>query len=107
MVDAVRGYLDAEGLTPRNFYYEKFAGAVSPVQGRKAPIAAADVDDAFDLRLALELGAVQLTMGRLSGEQLIAFRRLAEATATFVSGGALPRRGALRRGQSRVPSVSD
>ncbi|MFV0262341.1 MAG: cytochrome P450 [Kluyvera sp.] len=26
-------------------------------------------------------------MGRLSGEQLIAFRRLAEATATFVSGG--------------------
>ncbi|MEX3021751.1 cytochrome P450 [Kluyvera sp. STS39-E] len=48
--------------------------------------ALADIDDAFDLRLALELGAVQLTMGRLSGEQLTIFRRLAEATATHVSG---------------------
>ncbi|MFH7826682.1 cytochrome P450 [Kluyvera chengduensis] len=44
------------------------------------------MDDAFDLRLALELGAVQLTMGRLSGEQLTTFRRLADATAAFVTG---------------------
>ena len=35
---------------------------------------------------ALELGAVQLTIGRLSGEQLTTFRHLADATAAFVSG---------------------
>lgn len=88
MVDAVRSYLDREGLTPRHFYYEKFAGAAAaPVAADdEPPIASADVDDAFDLRLALELGAVQLTMGRLSGEQLTTFRRLADATAEFVSG---------------------
>lgn len=86
MVDAVRSYLDAEALTPRNFYYEKFAGAGQEAPNVVPPLAAADVDDAFDLRLALELGAVQLTMGRLSGEQLTTFRRLADATAAFVSG---------------------
>ncbi|WP_269432216.1 cytochrome P450 [Kluyvera genomosp. 1] len=57
-----------------------------PAEPTRIPLALVDVDNAFDLRLALELGAVQLTMGRLSGEQLIAFRRLAEATAAFVSG---------------------
>lgn len=86
MVDAVRRYLDDEGLTPRNFYYEKFAGSVQATPNKEAAIAASEVDEAFDLRLALELGAVQLTMGRLSGEQLTTFRRLAEATAAFVSG---------------------
>lgn len=87
MVDAVRDYLQAQGLTPRNFYYEKFAGSsVAPPSPAEKPLAPLDVDNAFDLRLALELGAVQLTMGRLSGEQLTTFRRLAEATAAFVSG---------------------
>lgn len=86
MVDAVRSYLDNAGVMPRNFYYEKFAGATQAVQSGELHLAAADVDDAFDLRLALELGAVQLTMGRLSGEQLTTFRHLADATAAFVSG---------------------
>ncbi|MGU3782414.1 benzoate 1,2-dioxygenase electron transfer component BenC [Burkholderia metallica] len=86
MVDAVRDFLVAEGLTPRNFYYEKFAGTGLVVQTGEEHIAPVDVDEAFDLRMALELGAAQLTMGRLSSEQLIAFRRLAEATAPFVSG---------------------
>jgi NAD(P)H-flavin reductase/ferredoxin len=86
MVDAVRDFLSSEGLTPRNFYYEKFAGTGLVVQTGEEHIAPVDVDEAFDLRMALELGAAQLTMGRLSSEQLIAFRQLAEATARYVSG---------------------
>jgi cytochrome P450 len=86
MVDAVRNYLSSEALTPRNFYYEKFAGSGLVVQTGEEHIAPVDVDEAFDLRMALELGAAQLTMGRLSSEQLITFRQLAEATAPFVSG---------------------
>lgn len=86
MVDAVRDFLSSEGLTPRNFYYEKFAGTGLVVQTGEEHIAPVDVDEAFDLRMALELGAAQLTMGRLSSEQLILFRQLAEATAPFVSG---------------------
>ncbi|SAL01171.1 oxidoreductase FAD/NAD(P)-binding subunit [Caballeronia pedi] len=86
MVDAVRDFLSSEGLTPRNFYYEKFAGTGLVVQTGEERIAPVDVDEAFDLRMALELGAAQLTMGRLSSEQLIVFRQLAEATAPFVSG---------------------
>lgn len=86
MVDAVRDYLSFEGLTPRNFYYEKFSGTGLVVQTAEERIAPVDVDEAFDLRMALELGAAQLTMGRLSSEQLIRFRQLAEATAPFVSG---------------------
>ncbi|MEI5997053.1 cytochrome P450 [Paraburkholderia bengalensis] len=86
MVDAVRTFLLSEGLTPRNFYYEKFAGTGLVVQTGDERIAPVDVDEAFDLRMALELGAAQLTMGRLSSAQLIDFRQLAEATASFVSG---------------------
>lgn len=86
MVEAVRDWLAAEGVKPRNFYYEKFAGAGQVVQTGEEHIAPEDVDDTFDLRLALELGAVQLTMGRMSGTQLLEFRRLADATAPFVVG---------------------
>jgi len=86
MVDAVRDALSSRGLTPQNFYYEKFSGTGVVVQTGVERIAPADVDDAFDLRMALELGAAQMTIGRLSGEQLIAFRKLAEATAPYVSG---------------------
>lgn len=86
MVDAVRSFLSEQGLTPRNFYYEKFAGSGFVVQTGEEHIAPADVDDAFDLRMALELGAAQMTIGRLSSEQLISFRQLAEATAPYVAG---------------------
>jgi Cytochrome P450 len=86
MVEAVRSWLTTQGLMARNFYYEKFAGAGQVVQTGEEHIAPADVDDTFDLRLALELGAVQLTMGRLSGAQLLEFRALADATAPYVSG---------------------
>ena len=45
------------------------------------------MDEAFDARMAIELGAVQLTVGKLSAEQLAEFRRLAEATAPAVAEG--------------------
>lgn len=86
MVEAVRDFLGREGLMPRNFYYEKFAGTGLVVQTGEEHIAPVDVDDAFDVRLALELGAAQLTMGRLSSEQLIAYRKLADETAKYVAG---------------------
>lgn len=86
MVDAVRSFLKAEGLMPRNFYYEKFAGSGLVVQTGEEHIAPVDVDEAFELRLALELGAAQLVMGRLTGEQLMAYRKLADTTGLHVSG---------------------
>jgi cytochrome P450/NAD(P)H-flavin reductase len=86
MVDAVRDFLAARGLTPRNFYYEKFAGTGLVVQTGEEHIAPVDLDEAFDLRMALELGAAQLTMGRLSSGQLTRLRQLAEASAPFVAG---------------------
>ena len=46
-------------------------------------------DDAFDARLAIELGAAQLTVGNLSAEQLADFRALAEATRPELVDGQL------------------
>ncbi len=86
MVEAVRSWLTEQGLIARNFYYEKFAGSGLVIQTGEEHIDPANVDDAFDLRMALELGAVQLTMGRLSAAQLITMRQLAEATGRFVEG---------------------
>jgi benzoate/toluate 1,2-dioxygenase reductase component len=47
----------------------------------------ADVDEAFDIRMALELGAAQLTVGRVSEEQIGEYRRLAEAAEAHVGDG--------------------
>ena len=43
-------------------------------------------DAAFDARMALELGALELTIGRLSHEQLTGYRMLAAATLRYVDG---------------------
>jgi benzoate/toluate 1,2-dioxygenase reductase subunit len=50
-------------------------------------VKAVDSDQAFDTRMALELGAAQLVLGKLSAEQLAEFRRLAEATGQYVKDG--------------------
>jgi flavin reductase (DIM6/NTAB) family NADH-FMN oxidoreductase RutF/DNA-binding GntR family transcriptional regulator len=52
-----------------------------------APLDAATSDDVNDAKLAMELGAADLTVGRLTQEQLSEFRRLAEATTPLISGG--------------------
>ena len=87
MVDAVRSFLTTQHVTPQNFYYEKFSDTGLVIQTGEERLKPIDVDEAFDTRMALELGAAQLTMGRLSGEQLAKFRRLAEATAPLIVGG--------------------
>ncbi|MGY1682906.1 benzoate 1,2-dioxygenase electron transfer component BenC [Geodermatophilus sp. SYSU D01176] len=43
-------------------------------------------DAVFDARRALELGAFELTIGRLTHQQLVGYRVLAEATVPYVEG---------------------
>jgi benzoate/toluate 1,2-dioxygenase reductase component len=43
-------------------------------------------DALFDAREALELGALELTLGRVSSQQLTGYRLLAEATLPYVAG---------------------
>ena len=51
------------------------------------PLDVATSDDAHDATLAIELGAADLTIGRLDDAQLAEFRRLAESTGRHVAGG--------------------
>jgi benzoate/toluate 1,2-dioxygenase reductase subunit len=46
----------------------------------------AESDEQFDARMALELGVLELTIGRLTPEQLVEFRILAEASGASVEG---------------------
>ncbi|KAA0976080.1 FCD domain-containing protein [Paeniglutamicibacter gangotriensis] len=103
MVEGVRRHLEAEGIKPQNFYFEKFALAVLPdasaapaAEAAAAPVAAAPLEAPaalpayeigeehatfeaqFDARMALELAIVELTMGKLTPEQLVEFKVLAE-----------------------------
>jgi benzoate/toluate 1,2-dioxygenase reductase subunit len=103
MVESVRDHLKAEGIAAAGFYYEKFAltGAESVTVEVSEPVAAdpastvgyeigeehpavAESDAQFDARMALELGAVELTVGRLSPEQLAEYRILAEASSPSI-----------------------
>ena len=52
---------------------------------RRVHVKAVDSDEAFDARMALELGAAQLVVGKLSAEQLAEYRQLAEATGASTS----------------------
>jgi flavin reductase (DIM6/NTAB) family NADH-FMN oxidoreductase RutF/DNA-binding GntR family transcriptional regulator len=84
------------GLSPTSVYYALTRlvgdGLVARDQERGhvvTPLDAATSDDANDAKLAIELGAADLTVGRLTGDQLAEFRRLAEATVPLVAGGRL------------------
>jgi benzoate/toluate 1,2-dioxygenase reductase subunit len=87
MVDAVRTWLESQGIAPLNFYFEKFSGTGLVTETGSIHLKAADVDEAFDARMALELGAAQLVVGRLSDEQTAEYRRLAEAAEAHVGDG--------------------
>ena len=65
MVDAVRSFLTAQSAAAANFYYEKFSGTGLVVETGAEQLKPVESDEAFDARMALELGAVQLTVGRL------------------------------------------
>jgi DNA-binding GntR family transcriptional regulator len=51
------------------------------------PVDAAASDDAHDAKLAIELGAADLTVGKLTEEQLAEFSRLAKATGSHIAAG--------------------
>jgi NAD(P)H-flavin reductase/ferredoxin len=87
MVDAVRKYLADQGITPLSFYFEKFSGTGVVSQIGEFHLKVGESDEAFDARMALELGAAQLLVGHLTPDQLAEYRRLAEATAPFVKEG--------------------
>jgi benzoate/toluate 1,2-dioxygenase reductase subunit len=84
MVEAVRNYFKQQGVTPQNFYYEKFTdtGMVTETGAEHLTVAASD--EAFDARLALELGAASLVIGKLTADQLAAYQQLAEATVPYI-----------------------
>lgn len=84
MVDAVRQWLESQGIAPLNFYFEKFTGTGLVTETGSVHLKVADVAEAFDARMALELGAAQLVVGRLSEEQVAEYRRLAEATEQYI-----------------------
>ncbi|MGH7291863.1 MAG: SDR family NAD(P)-dependent oxidoreductase, partial [Myxococcota bacterium] len=48
--------------------------------------AVAESDSLFEARQALELGALELTLGRLNSRQLAGYRLLADATVPYVNG---------------------
>jgi len=53
------------------------------------PLDVTTSDDANDAKLAIELGVADLTVGRLTKEQLAEFRRLAQSTVDLVEDGRL------------------
>ena len=65
MVDAVRKYLADQGIEPASFDYEKFSGSGVVSEIGESHVKAVDSDEAFDTRMALELGAAQLIVGGL------------------------------------------
>lgn len=119
MVNAVSSWMDKEGIAPANFYFERFAPKETTGGDAEtgAPVAAEDVaekgdqitaaesvsslatgrlefsasDSAahLDARMGLELAITELTMGRLSEEQLSRFEALARATADLVEDGSV------------------
>lgn len=87
MVDAVRQWLEGNGIAPLNFYFEKFSGTGLVTETGSIHIKVTDVDEAFDARMALELGAAQLTVGKLSPEQIAEYRSRAEAAEQHLGDG--------------------
>jgi len=87
MVDAVRSFLSDQGITPANFYYEKFSGTGVVSEIGESHVKVVDSDEAFDARMALELGAAQLVINQLSSDQLAQYRQLAEATGQHIKEG--------------------
>ena len=106
MVDAVRTYLSDQGITPANFYYEKFSGTGVVSEIGESHVKVVDSDEAFDARMALELGAAQLVIGRLTPDQLLEYRRLAEATGTHIKDGRFRRPGRFPRRRTPTSTCS-
>jgi len=90
----VESLADRISASPSSVYYAltRLVGdnliARDPARGHVVrPVDAAASDDAHDAKLAIELGAAELTVGKLTGEQLAEFAQLAEATGSHISAG--------------------
>ena len=70
MVDAVRDYFKQQGMAPQNFYYEKFSNTGLVTETGEEHLTVAASDEAFDAKLALELGVASLVLGKLTADQL-------------------------------------
>lgn len=67
--------------------YKPVVGSQGYQIGEEHP-ALHESDALFEARAALELGAVELTLGRMSSQQLSGYRLLAESTLPYVAGEA-------------------
>jgi NAD(P)H-flavin reductase len=97
MVDAVRDYFKQQGVAPQNFYYEKFSNTGLVTETGEEHLTVEASDEAFDAKLALELGAASLVLGKLTADQLAEYRRLAEATVPYIQEGQFTDVDAFRR----------
>jgi flavin reductase (DIM6/NTAB) family NADH-FMN oxidoreductase RutF/DNA-binding FadR family transcriptional regulator len=82
------------GAPPSSVYYAltRLVGDNLVIRDHKRghvvrPVDVTSSDDAHDARLIIELGAADLTVGRLRPDQLDEFHRLAEATAAHITDG--------------------
>lgn len=126
MVNAVSSWLDAEGVQPANFYFERFAPkektggdaetgapvsadtvaaegeqisgaeAVSSMQTGRLQFGAADTAAHLDARAGLETAVVQLMISKITEEQLNNWERLATDVDSTVADGV------VRHGQEFV-----
>lgn len=117
MVNAVEAWFKDEGITPANFYFERFAPkaatdgdeetgapvseeviaeqggkitasqAVSTMETGRLSFTTEDSMAHLDARMGLELAVSELMIGKLSEEQLKHFRRLAEETHGYLGTG--------------------
>lgn len=115
MVEAVRKHLTDQENPPENFYYEKFSSAAGSnedntvtvertqegageasrsevtvsaagVETGEVHIAQADSRSQFEARMALELGAVELSLDTLDEEDFEKMTELAEKANEFIDG---------------------
>jgi benzoate/toluate 1,2-dioxygenase reductase subunit len=84
-------------VSPQNFYYEKFADTGLVTETGSEHLTAEASDEAFDAKLALELGAASLVIGKLTADQLATYGRLAEATVPYIQDGRFTDTEAFRR----------
>ena len=86
-----------QGVAPLNFYYEKFTGTGLVTETGEEHLTVVASDEAFDAKLALELGAASLVLGRLDRRPACRISPLAEATGPYIKDGQFTDVDAFRR----------
>lgn len=111
MVEAVRKFLGTLENPPLDFYYEKFTSAAGTAGTTEITVETSEVSEDHSLvevsspgiatgevhasttqlqaRMALELGALELALHKLSDRDIERFRALAETANSFIDGDQL------------------